>query len=73
MVDRIVSAVQVQGLTDMVIGMEVTSIYGDDLIYSLREDGKSGQYSSKIHVLNSKSKQVSKFKGPLQTYPRTTA
>ena len=34
--ERIVSAVQSQGLTDVVIGMEATSIYGDSLVYALR-------------------------------------
>ncbi len=42
--EKIVSAVQSQGLTDVVIGMEATSIYGDSLVYALREDGKLGQY-----------------------------
>lgn len=39
LVDKIVLAVQSQGLTDMVIGMETTSIYGDCLIYALHDYG----------------------------------
>ena len=31
--EQIVSALQSQGLTDVVIGMEATSIYGDNLVY----------------------------------------
>ncbi len=66
--EKIVSAVQAQGLTDVVIGMEATSIYGDSLVYALREDGKLGQYPRKIHVLN--PKQVSKFKESYSDLPK---
>ena len=62
--ERIVSAIQAQGLEGVVIGMEATSVYGDSLVYALREDGKLGQYPRKIHVLN--PKQVNKFK---ESYP----
>lgn len=62
--EKIVSAIQSQGLEGAVIGMEATSIYGDSLVYALREDGKLGQYPRKIHVLN--PKQVNKFK---ESYP----
>ena len=66
--ERIVSAIQSQGLTDVVIGMEATSIYGDSLVYALREDGRLGQYPRKIHVLN--PKQVSKFKESYSDLPK---
>ncbi len=62
--ERIVSTIQPQGLEGVVIGMEATSIYGDSLIYALREDGKLGQYPRKIHVLN--PQLVNKFK---ESYP----
>ena len=62
--ERIVSAIQFQGLEGVVIGMEATSIYGDSLVYALREDGKLGQYPRKIHVLN--PKLINKFK---ESYP----
>ena len=62
--ERIVSAIRSQGLDGVVIGMEATSIYGDSLVYALREDGKLGQYPRKIHVLN--PKLVNKFK---EAYP----
>ena len=68
LIEKIVSAVQAQGLTDVVIGMEATSIYGDSLVYALREDGKLGQYPRKIHVLN--PKQVSKFKESYSDLPK---
>ena len=46
------------------IGLEATSIYGDSLVYALREDGRLGRFQRKIHVLN--PKQVKKFK---EAYP----
>ena len=52
--ERIVSALTAQGLTDVVIGMESTSVYGETLVYALREDGRLGQFRKKIHVLNPK-------------------
>ncbi len=66
--EKIVSAVRAQGLTDVVIGMEATSIYGDSLVYALREDGQLGQYPRRIHVLN--PKQVSKFKESYSDLPK---
>ena len=66
--ERIVSAIQSQGLTDVVIGMEATAIYGDSLVYALREDGRLGQYPRKIHVLN--PKQVNKFKESYSDLPK---
>ena len=35
--DKIVSAIQSQGLEGVVIGMEATSVYGDSLVYALRD------------------------------------
>ncbi len=66
--EKIVSAARAQGLTDVVIGMEATSIYGDSLVYALREDGQLDQYHKKIHVLN--PKQVSKFKESYSDLPK---
>lgn len=62
--ERIVSALASHGLTDVVIGMEATSIYGETLVYALREDGSLGQFHKKIHVLN--PKLVAQFK---ESYP----
>ena len=44
--------------------MEATSIYGETLVYALREDGALGQFHKKIHVLN--PKLVAQFK---ESYP----
>ena len=62
--ERIVSALNSMRLSDVVIGLEATSIYGNNLVYALREDGSLGQFQRKIHVLN--PKQVKKFK---EAYP----
>ena len=58
--ERIVSALRSMQLERVVIGLEATSIYGDSLVYTLREDGSLGRFQRKIHVLN--PKQVQKFK-----------
>ena len=62
--ERIVSALSSMQLEHVVIGLEATSIYGDSLVYALREDGRLGRFQRKIHVLN--PKQVKKFK---EAYP----
>ena len=62
--EKIVSALRFMQLSDVVIGLEATSIYGDSLVYALREDGGLGRFHRKIHVLN--PKQVKKFK---EAYP----
>ena len=62
--ERIVSALSSMRLSDVVIGLEATSIYGNNLVYALRENGSLGQFQRKIHVLN--PKQVKKFK---EAYP----
>jgi transposase len=62
--ERIVSALTAAQLNDVIIGLESTSIYGDSLVYALREDGSIGRFHRKIHVLN--PKQVRKFK---EAYP----
>lgn len=66
--ERIVSALGTMQLEDVVIGMEATSIYGDSLVYALREDGRLGQFGRKIHVLN--PKQVKKFKESYSDLPK---
>ncbi len=62
--EKIVSALHSMQLSDVVIGLEATSIYGDSLVYALREDGSLGRFQRKIDILN--PKQVKKFK---EAYP----
>ena len=62
--EKITAALGAMQLNDVVIGLEATSVYGDNLVYALREDGRLGQFQRKIYVLN--PKQVRKFK---EAYP----
>jgi transposase len=57
---RIVSALSERKLTAVTIGIEATSVYGEPLMYALREDAALGKFDRKLHVLN--PKQVKKFK-----------
>jgi len=57
---RVVSALLVTDLNKVAIGMEATSVYGDNLMCFLREDGALARFERKLHVLN--PKQVKKFK-----------
>ncbi|WP_341480234.1 IS110 family transposase [Anaerotruncus rubiinfantis] len=66
--ERIVSALNAMQLSDVAIGLEATSIYGDSLVYALREDGSLGRFVRKIHVLN--PKQVKKFKDAYSDLPK---
>ena len=66
--EKIVSAMETLKLSDVVSGMESTSIYGNHLAHSLWEGGTLGRYQRKIHVLN--PKQVSKFKEPYPDLPK---
>ena len=54
--------------SDVVSGMETTTIYGNHLVRSLWEGGTLGRDQRKIHVLN--PKQVSKFKEPYPDLPK---
>ena len=68
LVKRILSAITSESLTDVVIGLESTSVYGDNLVCFLREDGSLAPYNKKIHVLN--PKQVNKFKLSYNDLPK---
>ena len=68
LVREIVSALTSLSLTDVTIGMEATSVYGENLVFFLREAGSLAAYNRKIHVLN--PKQVSKFKESYNDLPK---
>ena len=59
LVKRILSALTSHSLDTVLIGLEATSVYGDNLVYFLREDATLVPFNKKIHVLN--PKQVKKF------------
>ncbi|MGL5514178.1 MAG: IS110 family transposase [Sporomusa sp.] len=65
---RIVAALKEKNLSAVVIGMEATSVYGDNLLCFLREDGALGRFERKLHVLN--PKQVNKFKQSYSDLPK---
>ncbi len=59
LVKRILSAVKSHSLDTVQIGLETTSVYGDNLVYFLRKDSTLAPFNRKIHVLN--PKQVKKL------------
>lgn len=61
---KIVSAMTSLKAENFVVGMEATSIYGNHLVYFLREDYTLSNFPKKIHVFN--PRQVNKFK---ESYP----
>lgn len=68
LVKRILSATNSLSLNDVSIGLEATSIYGENLVYFLREDGSLAPHLQKLFVLN--PKQVSKFKEAYSELPK---
>ena len=68
---RILSALTSESLSDLIIGLEATSVYGDNLVYFLREDGATSTFNRRIHVLN--PKQVKKFKEAYPDLPKNDA
>lgn len=60
LVKRILSALTSHFLDTVLIGLEATSVYGDNLVYFLREDAVLAPFNRKIYVLN--PKEVKKFK-----------
>ena len=68
LVKRILSALTSHSLDTVLIGLEATSVYGDNLVYFLREDATLAPFHRKIHVLN--PKQVNKFKEAYNDLPK---
>ena len=68
LVKRILSAITSESLDTVLIGLEATSVYGDNLVYFLRENASLAPYHRKIHVLN--PKQVNKFKESYNDLPK---
>ena len=68
LVKKILSALTSCSLDTVLIGLEATSVYGDNLVYFLREDATLARFDKKIHVLN--PKQVSKFKEAYNDLPK---
>lgn len=68
---KIVSATNNEKIDNVVIGMESTGIYGDNLVNFLREDKSLANINKSIHILN--AKQVSKFKLSYSDLPKNDA
>ena len=68
LVKEILSALTSYSLTDVIIGLEATSVYGDNFVIFMREDATLAPYNRKIHVLN--PKQVNKFKESYNDLPK---
>ena len=68
LVKRILSALTSHSLDTVLIGLEATSVYGDNLVYFLREDATLAPFNRKIHVLN--PKQVKKFHDAYNDLPK---
>ena len=60
LVKRILKTAHEHSISKIHIGIEATSVYGDNLVYFLREDNTLLEFERKIFVLN--PRQVSKFK-----------
>ena len=71
LVKKIYSALTSHSLDTVLIGLEATSVYGDNLVYFLREDATLALFNRKIHVLN--PKQVKKFHDTYNDLPKNEA
>ena len=68
LVKRILSALTSHSLDTVLIGLEATSVYGDNLVYFLREDATLVPFNKKIHVLN--PNQVKNFHDSYNDLPK---
>ena len=67
-VDRVTSVLQSLDIPQVVIGMEATSVYGDNLMRFFRESGSLGRFDRRLHMLN--PKQVKKFRDSYSELPK---
>jgi transposase len=49
---RVTGIVEKNSFDSIVIGLESTSVYGDPLVYFLKQDTAVNRFNTKIHVLN---------------------
>jgi len=57
-----------ESFTDLVMGLEATSVYGEHITMFLRKDASLAPYNHKVFVLN--PKQVNKFKAAYPDLPK---
>lgn len=53
-INRVISVFLAQNIPGVVIGMETTSIYVDNLMYYLHEIGSLGRFERRLHMLSPK-------------------
>lgn len=68
LVRKIISALVALKLQTVIIGLEATSVYGDNLIFFLRESSELAKFHPDLHILN--PKQVKKFKDAYPDLPK---
>ena len=68
MANSIVSALTSLNISNAVIGIEATGVYGDNLMFYLRDEISLSQFDCDFHVLN--PKQVKKFKESYSDLPK---
>ena len=68
LIKRILSALTSHSLDTVLIGLEATSVYCDNLVYFLREDATLAPFNKKIRVLN--PKQIKKFHNSYNDLPK---
>jgi transposase len=66
--DKVVAALTSLDLSEVVIGIEATGVYGDNPMIYLREEGSLARFNCDYHVLN--PKQVKKFKETYLDLPK---
>lgn len=54
LVNKIVTTLSKHDLNSVQIGLEATSVYGDGLVYFLREDAILARFDCKVYILNPK-------------------
>ena len=65
---KVLSAMYNSHFDNCIIGLEATSVYGDNLLYFLKEDSALSNIDKHIHILN--PKQVRKFKEAYSDLPK---
>lgn len=57
-----------KSLDTVIISLEATSVYGDNLVYFLREDATLAAFNTKIYVLN--PRHIKKFHAAYNDLPK---
>jgi len=68
LIKRFLSALNSHSLDTILIVLEATFVYGDNLVYFLLEDATLAPFNRKIHVLS--PKQVKKFHNAYNDLPK---